>query len=187
MTDSRSTTLRLCDSSTSTDTLPRSKRSCSTCLLIRFHKLCDAIGLAELKTDPRFSTNDQRVQNRSELIDIISACLKSQPSSVWLSKLSDCGLPSSKVNTVREAFEEDQSHARGMIQEIRCQMSCCGTIKLIGSFFSLSFIHSPFLDSRLSHRLIGFENQLLIRNSNQVIRNSWSDPAQSTRVRTTHK
>ncbi|KAG0139717.1 hypothetical protein CROQUDRAFT_101137 [Cronartium quercuum f. sp. fusiforme G11] len=104
----------------------------------QFHKLCDAINLPNLKTDPLFATNDKRVQNRSKLIEIISETLKSKPTSVWLTKLSDSGLPCSKVNTVKEGFDDEQSHTRGMIEEIRCEMSRLGKIKLIGVPIKLS-------------------------------------------------
>ncbi|KAA1118971.1 hypothetical protein PGT21_011756 [Puccinia graminis f. sp. tritici] len=97
----------------------------------QFEKLCKTLELEELKLDSRFGTNSQRVKNRVELIEILGERLKCRPASEWVEKLNDLGLPCSRVNSIQEAFQQPQTHARQMIQEMDCDHSSSGTpIKL---------------------------------------------------------
>ncbi|MBW0508090.1 hypothetical protein O181_047805 [Austropuccinia psidii MF-1] len=104
----------------------------------QFEKLCDVLDLSYLKSDPRFQTNDSRVKHRLELIQILTDRLETEPSGTWLERLSRYGLPCSRINTVKEAFEEPQTSAREMIQEIDCDASWSGKIKLIAPPIKLS-------------------------------------------------
>lgn len=104
----------------------------------QFEKLCDVLNLGELKTDERFRANSDRVENRVELIEILSNRLRSQPSTVWVDKLNEIGLPCSKVNSVKDAFLDSQAVDRCMIQEIDCPKSTSSRIRLIGTPIKLS-------------------------------------------------
>ena len=60
--------------------------------------LCQVMGRPELAKEPRFITNDQRVQNRFELIEIIESWLKSFDHIAEAEKLlMDAGVPCAKV------------------------------------------------------------------------------------------
>ncbi|KAH9462407.1 hypothetical protein MJO28_002818 [Puccinia striiformis f. sp. tritici] len=104
----------------------------------QFEKLCNVLELDELKSDQRFITNSKRVENRVELIEILNDRLKSRPVHEWVDKLNKFGLPCSRINSIREAFDEPQTHARQMIQEVDCHHSKSGKIQLIGTPIKLS-------------------------------------------------
>ncbi|KAH9823066.1 CoA-transferase family III domain-containing protein [Melampsora americana] len=104
----------------------------------QFQKLCDVLDLPTLKTNPLYSTNSSRVTNRSRLIEIINQQLKTQSTTDWLKKFKTSGLPHSKINSIKEGFDEVQSLDRKMILEIDCKMSKTGKIKLIGIPIKLS-------------------------------------------------
>ncbi|KNZ63202.1 hypothetical protein VP01_1173g2 [Puccinia sorghi] len=104
----------------------------------QFEKLCAALELDNLVSDSRFGTNAKRVDNRFELIEILSERLRRRPVAEWLEKLSKSGLPCSRVNSIREAFAEPQTKARQMIQEIDCNHSNSGKIRLTGTPIKLS-------------------------------------------------
>jgi crotonobetainyl-CoA:carnitine CoA-transferase CaiB-like acyl-CoA transferase len=112
----------------------------------RFEKLCIALELEQLISDPRFATNSTRVQNRRELIEILSEKLKCRPAAEWVEKLDKLGLPCSRVNSVREAFQEPQTRARQMIQEIHSPHSYSGKLHLIGmsGYFFFFFLERSF-------------------------------------------
>ncbi|OAV93917.1 hypothetical protein PTTG_12161 [Puccinia triticina 1-1 BBBD Race 1] len=104
----------------------------------QFEKLCNILELEELKSDPRFGTNSQRVENRVELVEILGERLKSRPASEWIEKLGNLGLPCSRINSIRQAFQQPQADVRQMIQEIDCEHSFSGKIHLIGTPIKLS-------------------------------------------------
>ncbi len=55
--------------------------------------LCDVLGKPELKDDPRFATNSDRVDNRKELEAIVAEVIGSRPLDHWLFYMRRAGLP----------------------------------------------------------------------------------------------
>lgn len=101
-----------------------------------FAQLCEALGLAELATDPRFCTNALRVQHRAELLPILQAVLREREADAWLETLQRCGIPCGLVKTVGEAFHGRDVTASGIVWE--CQHPTAGTLHLVGSPIHLS-------------------------------------------------
>ena len=56
-------------------------------------KLCDALGLRELRDDPRFATNAARVEHRAELIPILEACFRERGAEEWERLLHAADVP----------------------------------------------------------------------------------------------
>jgi crotonobetainyl-CoA:carnitine CoA-transferase CaiB-like acyl-CoA transferase len=83
-----------------------------------FQKLCLVLGKREWSEDPRFITNAQRVQHRSELKTWISELTKQADSVHWIELLSGEGIPVAPVLNVEEMLAEPQLGASGMIQSI---------------------------------------------------------------------
>src|SRR3954469_8903375 len=69
-----------------------------------FARLCEAVGLSELVEDPRFATNEARVEHADAFADALNAVLREQPSTHWLAKLQEASVPVGTVNEVDEAF-----------------------------------------------------------------------------------
>ncbi len=77
--------------------------------------LCDAIGLGELRNDPRFQTNAMRTANHAALEKILSEHLARHPRDYWLERLAEAGVPSAPVNNIEEVSRNPHLAARNMI------------------------------------------------------------------------
>jgi crotonobetainyl-CoA:carnitine CoA-transferase CaiB-like acyl-CoA transferase len=79
---------------------------------------CEVMGVPALASDPRFSSEHLRNNNRAELEPAIEERLAQRTSSEWEALFIDAGAPAGKVNTLSEAFEHPQVLARGLIRTI---------------------------------------------------------------------
>lgn len=79
----------------------------------------DALGVPDLAVDPRFLTNDLRVQNRPALTVAIEAITLTAPVQVWLDKLDEAGVPCSPINTIDKVLGHPQLLARNMFIQVR--------------------------------------------------------------------
>ena len=60
--------------------------------LSKFKTLVERVlDLPELSTDPKFSTNDARVANRTELVEIINEALIKRDRDYWLDRFAGQG------------------------------------------------------------------------------------------------
>ena len=69
-----------------------------------FARLCEAVGLPELVSDERFSSNEARVANVDELAQALESVLRAQPAAHWLERLRDAKVPAGPINEIDEAF-----------------------------------------------------------------------------------
>lgn len=97
----------------------------------QFRRLCEAIGSPELSDDPRFSDNAKRVENRTELANILNSKLSSNPISHWMTVLQEAGLTVTPINTIEDVLKDPQAQARNSIWKV--QHSSLGEIDLLGS------------------------------------------------------
>jgi succinate--hydroxymethylglutarate CoA-transferase len=98
--------------------------------------LCDAIEHPELKTDPRFLTNQERMKNRSDLLQILNGIFSERKAEEWLELFRKVGLPCGPINTIPEVFSHPQVKDRELIQEV--EHSRAGSIPLTGFPYKLS-------------------------------------------------
>ena len=96
-----------------------------------FGVICDRLGKPEWKTDARFTTNNDRVQNRVELEAAIEETTKTKTTAQWLDILEGSGMPYAAINDVKGTLEHEHVKARGMVVEV--EHEGCGTVKLVGS------------------------------------------------------
>lgn len=75
-----------------------------------FGILCDKIGKSEWKNDPRFVTNNERVDNRAQLEPLIEAELTKCTTREWQDLFEGSGLPYAAVNDVQGTM----NHEHGM-------------------------------------------------------------------------
>ena len=57
----------------------------------------EALGHPEWCDDPRFATNQQRMENRAALKDVMEAVLPTQPTEHWVEVLEAAGVPCGPV------------------------------------------------------------------------------------------
>jgi len=71
----------------------------------QFRELARALGAPELAEDLRFARNEDRVQNRTDLIKALEGRLVSDTPHGWTERLTAASVPCGPVNTVSEALE----------------------------------------------------------------------------------
>jgi crotonobetainyl-CoA:carnitine CoA-transferase CaiB-like acyl-CoA transferase len=84
----------------------------------QFRNYCRVIGMSELATDPRFSTNPQRVMNRDELVPILAARMLEGQRDHWLAELEAAGVPAGPINTLDQVYQDPHVQAREMRREL---------------------------------------------------------------------
>lgn len=92
--------------------------------------LIDALELGELGADPRFATFADRLAHKQELLAVLVPRFRERTTDEWLARLRG-RVPCAPVNTVRQALEDAQVRARGMIVEV--EHPTYGTIREVAS------------------------------------------------------
>lgn len=94
----------------------------------QWESLAEAVGLSELKTDPRFQDREARKKNRYILKDIIEQKLIENTTSYWVNVLIEKDVPCGEILSLREALESSQVKHRGTIGEV--EVEGIGRVKL---------------------------------------------------------
>ena len=97
---------------------------------------CDVLGLPELIEDNRFSTNENRIKNRSELRVTLTPKFKEMSSYYWVESFNKAGVPSAPINTLADVFEDKHFQHRSM--ELKINHSKSGQIRTINNPFRFS-------------------------------------------------
>ncbi|XP_060680181.1 succinate--hydroxymethylglutarate CoA-transferase [Hemiscyllium ocellatum] len=84
----------------------------------QFSVVCKILTLPALSQDPRFKTNQLRVQNRKELIDILCARFLDKTTQNWLELFEGSGVPYGPINSIQQAFSEPQVIHNDLILEM---------------------------------------------------------------------
>lgn len=83
-----------------------------------FAGLCDAVELPGLADDPRFRTNSDRVENREELVTLLSDRFRERDTATWHELLIRAGIPAAPVADIEDVAAAEQTEALGMLQSI---------------------------------------------------------------------
>ncbi len=106
-----------------------------------FHHAADALGLPELKTDPRFLSGPLRNQNVEALKICFEAALRGKPTAHWLERLHALGVPSGPINNVAQMLADPQIRARNMV--VSAPDKSRGTLQIAGNPIKLSAFADP--------------------------------------------
>jgi crotonobetainyl-CoA:carnitine CoA-transferase CaiB-like acyl-CoA transferase len=104
-----------------------------------YQRLVDALGLAELRTDPRFASNDLRVKNRAAINAAIEARLTTETTDYWIDKLNAAGVPCGRVMGLPEVFADPQVVDQEMVLEQ--EHPGHGVVRMLG--FPIKFAEAP--------------------------------------------
>uniref|UniRef100_A0A8B9X1P1 Succinyl-CoA:glutarate-CoA transferase n=1 Tax=Bos mutus grunniens TaxID=30521 RepID=A0A8B9X1P1_BOSMU len=85
----------------------------------QFAAVCKILNLPELINDSKYRTNHLRVQNRKELIKILSTRFKEEMTSKWLQLFEGSGVPYGPINNMRNVFAEPQVLHNDLIMEMK--------------------------------------------------------------------
>ena len=97
-----------------------------------WQRLCTALEVTGLLTDPRFATNPDRMAHRDELAAELEARLATATTDEWVDLLLDAGVPAGPIRDYRQVLDEDPHvRARGMVQEVDHPVE--GRVRVLGS------------------------------------------------------
>ena len=102
----------------------------------QFVKLCDVLDARSIVHDPRYATNEARVEHRAELDAELERLLVARPAAVWLAALETAGVPAAPINDVAQVFDDPQVRHRGL--RIDVARAGGGSVPLVASPIRLS-------------------------------------------------
>jgi crotonobetainyl-CoA:carnitine CoA-transferase CaiB-like acyl-CoA transferase len=83
-----------------------------------FGALCNALGTPELRHDPRFLTNADRIANRAVLHDKVQQKVRLRTAAQWVEILREAGVPCSPINSLDQVYADEQVKALGIIKDV---------------------------------------------------------------------
>jgi crotonobetainyl-CoA:carnitine CoA-transferase CaiB-like acyl-CoA transferase len=98
--------------------------------------LCQVAGTPELKDDPRFSTNQQRVTNRVSLVEVMNDAFSTRDAHDWLALLQEAGLACGVINSIKDVFDMPQTQARQL--RIETEHPTAGMVAFPGFAYKMS-------------------------------------------------
>lgn len=102
----------------------------------QFTKFCAVAGHPEWATDPRFSSNAQRVANRAVLVPLLRQATVMRTSADWIAALEAAGVPCGPINRIDQVFADPQVIARGL--QIDLPHPLAGSVPLVANPIRLS-------------------------------------------------
>lgn len=104
--------------------------------------LCRAVGRAELENDPRFTTDDKRLENAAQLVLILDEIFATRPRNEWLQIFARYDLFCCEVNRMTDLQDDPQILENGYL--IDFEHPTLGKIKIPGypSHFSKSLVQT---------------------------------------------
>ena len=118
-----------------------------------WQRLCPALGRAVLAGDPRFAKNADRVENRKELIAILSEVFMTRTTADWVATLNHADVPCAPVQTIDQVFAAPQVLHRNMLVEV--DHPTAGKLRMAG--IPVKFSATP-ASVRLPPPLLGEHN-----------------------------
>ena len=80
-----------------------------------WQRFCQAIQRPDLLEDSRFVTNDDRVANRTECVQILTEIFQTRTVAEWMEIIGDAGVPCGPIKRVSEVLSDPQVLARDMV------------------------------------------------------------------------
>jgi formyl-CoA transferase len=122
-------------------------------------RFCEAIGQRDLINDPRFADNSKRVENRRELIAILSKTFLQRRNDAWFKLLTDAEVPCAPVQTIDQVFQAPQVLQRDMLIEV--DHPTAGKVRMAG--IPVKFSVTP-ASVRMPPPLLGEHNDEILES-----------------------
>ncbi|XP_014989163.3 succinyl-CoA:glutarate CoA-transferase isoform X2 [Macaca mulatta] len=127
----------------------------------QFATVCKILDLPELIDDSKYKTNHLRVQNRKELIKILSERFEEELTSKWLHLFEGSGVPYGPINNMKNVFAEPQASLiklEGRKKQFLCTSLVRGVITRNAAVFQSPFTHEVLHNSlimEMEHPTVG--------------------------------
>jgi formyl-CoA transferase len=122
-------------------------------------RFCRAIGRGELAEDSRFANNSKRVENRAELIALLSEIFLQRDNETWFKLLTDAEVPCAPVQSIDQVFRAPQVLHRDMLMEV--EHPTAGKVRMAG--IPVKFSVTP-ASVRMPPPLLGEHNSAVLKN-----------------------
>ena len=80
--------------------------------------VCEAVGMAQLKDDPRFATNTLRAKNQQALEQILQPVFSTRTKAEWLAELDRRGVPCAPINTYPEILNDPHVQFNQLVRDM---------------------------------------------------------------------
>ena len=84
----------------------------------QFARLAELCGHPEWVSDNRFANNGARVANRSEMVRLVSGCIRKKCADEWFAQLEAAGIPAGPINTISQALSDVQAQHRQTVRTL---------------------------------------------------------------------
>ena len=81
-------------------------------------KFCDALGFADLKNEPEYATNNQRVQHRPRLLATLRERLAQRSATELSATMEKAGLPFAPIRRPEDLYDDEHLLATGGLAEV---------------------------------------------------------------------
>ncbi|MCI0701215.1 MAG: CoA transferase [Planctomycetia bacterium] len=134
----------------------------------QWRAFCSAAGANDLGSDPRFATNRQRVELRTELVPKVEAIMKQFTTAEWEKRLSAANVPHAVVRNYADVFADPQTLARGMKLTVRDPAG--NPVDLVGNpvFLHGAPVAEPTMPPRLGEQTSRVLEELLGLDADSV-------------------
>ena len=83
-----------------------------------WHDVCEAVGMPQLKSDPRFETNTLRAQNQKALEAILQPVFATRAKAEWLAEFDRRSVPCAPINTYPEILNDPHVQFNKLVREM---------------------------------------------------------------------
>ncbi len=122
-------------------------------------RFCQALGRDDLAADERFTNNSKRVENRAELVALLSDIFMQRGNEAWFKLLKEAEVPCAPVQTVDQVFQAPQVLHRDMLMEV--EHPTAGNVRMAG--IPVKFSVTP-ASVRRPPPLLGEHNGEILKN-----------------------
>ncbi len=84
----------------------------------QWENLCTVVDRQEIIADPLFASNQDRVENRESLAEVLNEAFAAREAREWIEELHQVGIPSGVINTIADVFNHPQAQERELKIEI---------------------------------------------------------------------
>ena len=81
-------------------------------------RFCQGIGRQDLKDDPEYATNGDRVRNRAKIVPLLQEFFLTRSSTEWVTDLQAVSVPAGPINDLADVFADPQVIHREMFLEM---------------------------------------------------------------------